>query len=93
MESLKEMAEVQLPVNSWFPPAVLLARYELSRFSCLRMESLLAGVFTLPSPHLDSEVMVAGLALDVEGLVLEAVGALPLTEVAFPVLPSPLSAA
>jgi len=51
------------------------------------------GVFALPSPLLDSEVTVAGLVLEAEGLVLGAVGALPLTEVAFPALPCPLSAA
>jgi len=57
------------------------------------MEPLPRGVFALPSPYLDLEVSVAGLALEVEGLALGAVGALPLAEVAFFALPSPLSAA
>jgi len=47
------------------------------------------GVFALSSPYMGSEVMVA----EAEGLVLGAVGALPLMEVAFPALPIPLSAA
>jgi len=51
------------------------------------------GGFAFPSPYLDSEVLVAGLALEVEGLALEAVGALPLMEAAFLVLAKFLSAA
>jgi len=57
------------------------------------MEPFPQGVFTLPSPYLDSGVSVAGLALEVEGLVSGAMGALPLAEVAFLALPSSLFAA
>jgi len=51
------------------------------------------GGFALLDPYLVPEVLVVELTLEVEGLALEAVGALPLTEVAFLALPSFMSAA
>jgi len=66
----------------------------MSSFSSLSPDrALLAGGFCTSGSVFGLEVLVAGLTLEAEGLALEAVGALPLMEVAFLALPSLLSTA
>jgi len=80
-------------VDYYVLPAVFLASRWLLFLLLLRLEPLPRGCFARPDSCLVPDVVVAVLALEVDGLDLGAVGALSLVEVAFLALPSLLSAA